>query len=1038
MPTPASRSQAHNVDAALGGAEDGSAKMEVDDEARGLLESDTEGEKESKEELAQRITEWEREMEGLGLLLPIKDMAKAWDVNVGDDINRYMESMKDIFDEAQSVASATKINWPLAAKIIGKSSEHYSKKVEALHDGVYKTLENLVTRTKGQKGAYKSKKQSALTEELDTEFLCDLLPYIKKGKNIDLDEDELNENANREVQLRRVPLWLMPREENDRRRKEFKVSSCSVHPSGTFLLLEQDMGHMDLPKNDMDTDIPDTTALVPPPNQPIFEMKEELDQLRQQLQAEGIGRGELITPRREGEDGTGAKGEKGPGGEQSGGVGADSAKKSAGPASSAKPGMTPAKSQEPEKQDIQKTPGGTEAVTPGAVTPGGPATPGGLTTGGATPGGANGDGAMPPSQTPGTQMGPPATAPDTAKKGPPDAAFPPSPRVAPLAPAWERNSWWKLLDPYDPNATIPKPLVDGNTHKLPIPQLMWGPEEISKTREEDGVDDWNVVCKTGLECSNEAAAFVKHACCQAPSDDIFKHALTGTAPRKHVAISMGFSADFAAQYEDLFQQEQKKRRANQRKIAKQQQIDAERLRAEAEARLAAGEGLFGGFRGEGHNSSDPFAGGLNESIMHHGRPFSPAKDLPGGAPGGAASPVDAGAAAEEAYFAAAAAAHNDDAPVDPFFEPGGEAVDLEAELEADVEPDGGGAFDVNGLGGTRGTHGGSAAFAGTMRGGGARTQGVDMRDPVAAARVNGMQQRAEQLRLELAASEKGYHDQVNKHLAKVSDENGKSAGDDLNNIYQVVQKWQDDIEPVLAEDAKRNDFDFGQYGQNMVSKLSAFGKGSLVDFKQVCEPSRPRYEACREFLTSLILANKENVEIVKDPQNKVGFSLKLLKPELDVVELYKAGTAAPPPEDPAGKGKKNNKAAAEVETEAPEPVGEEYNGQPEVEGVHEDAPLPSPRVKSGGATSSKSKPAPAGVRASAAAKVGPSTSSSSTSMKRAAPGSKNKKKNEDKLQLTDDLDDVFADQEDDLLADDDQDTSAKRKKTAPGKKGPRK
>ena len=54
--------------------------------------------------------------------------------------------------------------------------------------------------------------------------MVDLTGFVKKGKNIELEEDELYD-VHKETSLRRVPLWLMPREEGDRKKKEFKVTS---------------------------------------------------------------------------------------------------------------------------------------------------------------------------------------------------------------------------------------------------------------------------------------------------------------------------------------------------------------------------------------------------------------------------------------------------------------------------------------------------------------------------------------------------------------------------------------------------------------------------------------------------------------------------------------------------------------------------------------------------------------------------------------------------------------------------------------------
>lgn len=77
---------------------------------------------------------------------------------------------------------------------------------------------------------------------------------------------------------------------------------------------------------------------------------------------------------------------------------------------------------------------------------------------------------------------------------------------------------------------------------------------------------------------------------------------------------------------------------------------------------------------------------------------------------------------------------------------------------------------------------------------------------------------------------------------------------------------------VLAQQAKRKEFNFGQYGEEMLEELDQIvnydidnpEKNQLVEansikFSSFCPPNTPRYEVCRRFLTTLVLCNVGNV-----------------------------------------------------------------------------------------------------------------------------------------------------------------------------------
>merc|ERR1712066_1004909 len=108
-------------------------------------------------------------------------------------------------------------------------------------------------------------------------------------------------------------------------------------------------------------------------------------------------------------------------------------------------------------------------------------------------------------------------------------------------------------------------------------------------------------------------------------------------------------------------------------------------------------------------------------------------------------------------------------------------------------------------------------------------------------------------------------------------------------IYNNVRKWQDALEPVLAEDSKRKEFNFGRYGEEMLAFLEKLGKEE-VTFAELSE-GVPRWEADRLFLTVLVLANTENVEITKEGTDSRQWTVRLLSAVPNRPALLNAGEA---------------------------------------------------------------------------------------------------------------------------------------------------
>eukprot|EP00397_Hematodinium_sp_SG-2012_P014673 GEMP01014926.1.p1 GENE.GEMP01014926.1~~GEMP01014926.1.p1 ORF type:complete len:725 (+),score=185.76 GEMP01014926.1:200-2374(+) len=168
------------------------------------------------------------------LFTAVRDLAKIWNIDIPQELETYMKDMEELL----SMEEFDKINFAEAAMLIQGSTNVYSKRVETLYDLVFGVLESIAHNRKktGGKAVTHKRQFPFLTEGIDPDMVCIIDDLIRKGKNIDL------EDAGSEEPLlhRRIPLWLLPREESDRRKHEFKVNGCFIHSSGAFLLSESD------------------------------------------------------------------------------------------------------------------------------------------------------------------------------------------------------------------------------------------------------------------------------------------------------------------------------------------------------------------------------------------------------------------------------------------------------------------------------------------------------------------------------------------------------------------------------------------------------------------------------------------------------------------------------------------------------------------------------------------------------------------------------------------------------------------------------
>lgn len=122
----------------------------------------------------------------------------------------------------------------------------------------------------------------------ETDELLTIDHLIKEGRNITLDQTAPEQ---RQAQQRRVPLFLMPRDQTDRRKKEFRISSCTVHHTGVYLLQESDARLLDALLSNDDADVKGTCPdgpLVPAPPREVQDLDNRLQELLREMPEEPV------------------------------------------------------------------------------------------------------------------------------------------------------------------------------------------------------------------------------------------------------------------------------------------------------------------------------------------------------------------------------------------------------------------------------------------------------------------------------------------------------------------------------------------------------------------------------------------------------------------------------------------------------------------------------------------------------------------------------------------------------------------------------
>jgi len=219
------------------------------------------------------------------LLQPIKDLSKVWNIEIADELERYIEEVSHLVVPHPEDGNA-KLNFAEAALLIQGSTAIYSRKVELLYQLVYQALESVA---KAKEGAAASKRggktlppSGLLASIPETDELLTIDHLIKEGRHITLDPNSV---PKQQLALRRVPLFLMPRDQADRRSEKSRISSCTVHQSGAFLLQESDATLLDqlYDSGSMDSEHRVVSGiegpLVPAPGPEVQDLDQRLQEL---------------------------------------------------------------------------------------------------------------------------------------------------------------------------------------------------------------------------------------------------------------------------------------------------------------------------------------------------------------------------------------------------------------------------------------------------------------------------------------------------------------------------------------------------------------------------------------------------------------------------------------------------------------------------------------------------------------------------------------------------------------------------------------
>ena len=153
------------------------------------------------------------------------------------------------------------------------------------------------------------------------------------------------------------------------------------------------------------------------------------------------------------------------------------------------------------------------------------------------------------------------------------------------------------------------------------------------------------------------------------------------------------------------------------------------------------------------------------------------------------------------------------------------------------------------------------------------------------------------------ADARSFEELCRAHIAKFAKGAEKYASE--TQLTQRVDQWQEKLEPLLAEEEARPEFDIHEYGRTVLQSVGeALARDKVevepdesvpvptVNFTEVTKDC-PKYQVCRYFLASLCLCNTGNVLLEQAEGSTNNLSVKLLTTDFSrPMETYQAPSAA--------------------------------------------------------------------------------------------------------------------------------------------------
>lgn len=171
------------------------------------------------------------------LLADVKSAAALWDVDFGSLLEEY----------TASIQSGDGVNFAEAAMLVQGSAAAFGKTVDCLYVDVNETLKGMGKDVSGVLSKKGAKKAQAPEDFVDEEnFYPFNIETISKMNSRTIADESMppvqEEMGLAETFVRRVPLFLIPREGTDRNRHDFKISGCEVDTSTGMLVYPAILG----------------------------------------------------------------------------------------------------------------------------------------------------------------------------------------------------------------------------------------------------------------------------------------------------------------------------------------------------------------------------------------------------------------------------------------------------------------------------------------------------------------------------------------------------------------------------------------------------------------------------------------------------------------------------------------------------------------------------------------------------------------------------------------------------------------------------